>query len=89
MTRRFKKTVRSAVLDGVITPEEKAILKKVAKEENVSDIDAEVYIMQELKKQKAKNNKRDSWFSRNSSAIINTLGTLGGIVLTAFIKGKK
>ena len=89
MTRKFKKTVRAVVLDGVITKEEKEILKKVGKEENVSDIDAEIYITQELKKRKVKMAKGDNWFVKNSAQLLTGAISLGSIVLTAFIKGKK
>ena len=88
MTKRFKKTVKGVVLDGVITPEEEVLLKKVAKEENVSETDAEIYITQELKKRKVKLESGGNWFEKNTGPLITAIVTIGGIVLKAFIEGK-
>lgn len=89
MTKRFKETVQYAVLDGVLTLEEKTLLKTVAKEENVSDTDAEVYILKELKKRKVKISRGDNWIIRNSGTILSGIISLGGIVLTSILNGKK
>lgn len=85
MTRKFRRTVKSVVLDGVITSEEKAILKKVAKEENVSDTDAEIYITKELKKRKVKLEKGDGWWKKNGAVVFGSVVTLIGILVK---KGK-
>lgn len=94
MTRKFKRTVKSVVFDGIITSEEKELLKKVASEENVSDRDAEIYITKELKKRKVKLGKGDNSIKKNSGAIVAGIITgifsLAGTALNAFLKdGKK
>lgn len=88
MTNRFKKSVKAIVLDGVITAEEAVLLKKVAKEENVSETESEIYITQELKKRKVKLDSGDNWFERNTGALITAIVTLGGIAIESFIDGK-
>lgn len=54
LTDRFKKAVKAYVADGVLTDEEKDILRKIAKEEDINEIDAETYFTGELKKIKVK-----------------------------------
>ena len=57
MTSKFKQAVQAVVADGVVTSEEKATLKQLAKQERISETDAEIYLIGELKKQKLKLNK--------------------------------
>lgn len=89
MTRKFKRTVKSVVLDGIITKEERELLIKVAKEENVSQTDADVYITSQLKKRKIKLYGGGSWLSQNGAAIITAITTIAGVAITAIFKGKK
>lgn len=90
MTKKFKNTVRAIVLDGVITPEERKILERVAKEENVSASDAEIYIAQELKKRIVKlKNPGGNWFSRNSPALLAGVFTIGGVFVKSLMEARK
>ncbi len=49
MTERFKQAVKDCVADAKLTDAEKELLKKIAKEEGINEIDAEVYIIAQLK----------------------------------------
>lgn len=89
MTRKFKRTVRSVVLDGIITEEERVLLNKVANEENVSRIDADVYVTKQLKKRKIKLKNGGNWFSENGATLITGVLTLAGAAVTAIYGGKK
>ncbi|UOE39676.1 hypothetical protein [Chryseobacterium oryzae] len=59
MTERFKDAVKKCVEDGILTSEEWELLRKVAKEENLNETDADVYITGELKKKKNFRDERD------------------------------
>ncbi|MEZ7494955.1 hypothetical protein QO206_05625 [Leeuwenhoekiella aequorea] len=50
MTRKFKNAVKEALADELITKEEMELLLKLADEESISRIDAELYIRAEIKK---------------------------------------
>ncbi len=89
MTRRFKRTVKSVVLDGIITKEERELLNKVAKEEGVSQTDADVYVTEKLKKRKIKLEKGGNWFSKNGAAVITAVTSFAGVAITAIYKVKK
>ena len=52
ITKRFKKAVKECVKDGELSSEERELLKKIIKEDNISEVDAEVYITGKLKEAK-------------------------------------
>lgn len=59
MTRKFKKAVRGVVADGKITDEEKKAIFDLAKEENLSSHDVQIFLSTELKKSQKKNEKQN------------------------------
>lgn len=88
MTRKFKKAVKAVVADGVITPEEREILAKLAKDEVESEVEIELYITKELKKRKNKIARGPHWLSRNGAALLAAAVTLGGPVLKFYLDSK-
>jgi hypothetical protein len=77
MTEKFSKAVNDIVLNGEITPKEKALLKKLAKEEGVSDLDAEVYISKQIKKRKFEVSKEG--FEQTKEVFSDVKETLQGL----------
>ena len=91
MTYRFKKAVKAFVEDGVLTPEEKKELKKIAKEDNIDETDAEIYIVQELKRKKMEVDKKKNgidWLSKMPQ-IAATIASVAGVVITVLDKMDK
>lgn len=76
------------MLQTVITPEEREILAKLAKDEVESEVEIELYITKELKKRKNKIASGPGWFSRNGAALITAAVTLGGPALKFYLDSK-
>lgn len=74
MTKKFREAVDGVVLNGEITSKEKALLKKVAKEEGISDTDSEVYLSKQLKKRKFELTKEG--FAKTKEVFKDVKGTL-------------
>lgn len=89
MTQRFIDAVKKCVYDGVLTTEEKELLKKIAKEEEISETDAEIFIIAELKKKRKEQSENSTPKSKSNTdwqSIIKTTGevivAVGGFTLT-------
>lgn len=87
MTRKFRRIVKNVVADGIISDDERALLKTLAEEEKVPYNDAQIFITTQLKKRKISREKGGSWFSRHSSTILNGIVTIVGIVASNLIGG--
>lgn len=59
MTRKFKKAVQGVVADGKITNDEKNAIFDLAKEENLSPYEVQIYLSSELKKIQKKIEKQN------------------------------
>ena len=88
MTRKFKKTVKDYVQDGVLTPDEKAKLDELGKLEKESKLELEIYITRQLKKRKRKKAEGPGWWQKNSPALIGAVVTLGGPALKFYLDSK-
>ena len=93
ITERFKNAVIACVADGILSSEEKEMLEKLAKEENINDLDAQVYITAQLKRIRNEKENEENRKKRipnpdktNTSDIIKEIGgavvAIGGFVLT-------
>lgn len=72
MTEKFKKAVKDVVADGIVTPEEEALILNLAKEEGISENDALIYLAGEKKKA----NKPSFKDNIKPETIISTLAIL-------------
>lgn len=84
MTEKFKNAVKDTIYDGEINEKEKELLLKLAMQENISEIDAEIYIIKELKIRKIELNKENfktnNKQTENSSTKENQTGKIIDVV---------
>ena len=83
MTKKFKKAVKDVVADGVITPEEETLILNLAKEEGISENDAKIYLIGEIKKimERRNGNRETNWETTKSILVDVSKGALGVIGL--------
>lgn len=82
MTEKFKKAVKDVVADGIVTPEEETLILNLATEEGISENDARIYLIGEIKKIKEKRNgnRKTNW--ETVKPILEDIGKGVGTVLT-------
>lgn len=82
MTEKFKKAVKDVVADGIVTPEEEALILNLAKEKGISENDARIYLTGEIKKIKEKRNgnRKTNW--ETVKPILEDVGKVAGTIIS-------
>lgn len=88
MTERFKKAVKAYVKDGTLSSDEEKDLLIIAKEEEISESDAIIYMKSELKDIISRKQFRKEVIDI-AKDVASIIGTVAGVALTIIATKKK